>query len=122
MKSKYRIEKQLKVKKNPNLVQTIIKTKKDEHWLDISRALSGPQKNRKIVNVGTLEKISKPESVIVVAGKVLSSGEITKKIKVFALNYSEEAKKKIENAGGKALTILEGIDQKIELKKAIILR
>ena len=58
---------------------------------------------------------------MVIPGKVLSQGEITKK-KIIALNFSKKAKEKIEKAGGKALSILEEIKLNPEMKGLKILK
>ena len=54
-------------------------------------------------------------------GKVLSVGNITKKVQVAAFNFSDEARKKIEQAKGKVLTIQELIQQNPEGKNVRIL-
>jgi large subunit ribosomal protein L18e len=47
------------------------------------------------------------EKIIVVPGKVLSQGEITKKVQVAAINFSKKAKEKLEKAGCETLSIKE---------------
>ena len=49
------------------------------------------------------------------------SSEITKKVEVAALNFSEEAKKKIEDAKGKTLSIQEVLKRNPEGKNVRIL-
>ncbi len=55
MKTKTKIEKQLKRKINPELVETIIAAKKHKGWLEVSSILSSPK--RKKININ-LEKNS----------------------------------------------------------------
>ena len=75
-------------------------------------------KNIVSVNVGTLEKFDNGTVVnveaLVAAGivknsfdgvKILGNGNLTKKLTVKAAAYSESAKQKIEEAGGKAEVI-----------------
>ncbi|MFW6233743.1 MAG: uL15 family ribosomal protein, partial [Nanoarchaeota archaeon] len=52
--------------------------------------------------------VKEGESVIV-PGKVLSKGDINKKIKIIALNFSEKAKQKISNNKGEINYIIEEI-------------
>ena len=59
--------------------------------------------------------------MVLVPGKVLSLGEMSKKVDVAAFNFSAEAKKKIEQANGKIMTIKELLEQNPEGKKVRIL-
>ena len=114
VKSKTKIDKQLKKKTNSALVKTIIAAKKKEAWLEVAGLLSGSKRKRVNPNVEELAK--KEGKIIVVAGKVLSQGEIDKKIKVVAVNFSEKAKEKLLKAGCEVSTILEEIKSNPEAK------
>jgi large subunit ribosomal protein L18e len=98
MKSKTKISKQLERKSNSKLMETVIAGKKNEAWLGIAGILSGPRRNKVCINLEEINKDSKAGEVVVVPGKVLSQGEIDKKIKVVALNFSEKAKEKLLSA------------------------
>ncbi len=63
------------------------------------------QKKKAEVNVYKLEKLCNDGDNVIVYGKVLGDGEITKKINVYALGFSKSAKEKIIKAGGNALKI-----------------
>ena len=95
MKSKTKIEKQLKSKTNTELVETIIAAKKNKEWVKVANILSGPRKKRINLNLEEIDKEVKDGESIVIAGKVLSQGELNKKIKIIALNFSEKAKEKL---------------------------
>ena len=92
MKSKSLIEKQLRKKTNPELVETIIAAKKHKNWLKIAGLLSTPRKKHKTMNLKDINEISKEGETIIIPGKVLSQGEINKKIKITALSFSQKAK------------------------------
>lgn len=109
MKSKTKINKQLRKKRNPFLVDTIIDTRKNDKWMRVSEILSSPRKNKLEKNLDTINKESKEGDTIVIPGKVLSVGELNKKIKVVAFSFSENAKNKILKSGGKISTIVEEI-------------
>jgi len=109
MKSKALIEKQLRKKTNSILVKTAIAAKKNKDWLEISGVLTGLSKDKVVVNLSYIDKESKEGDIIVVPGKVLSMGELTKKIKIVAVNASESAIEKINNAKSTFSTILEEI-------------
>jgi large subunit ribosomal protein L18e len=121
MKTRSKIEKQLQRKTNSNLVETIISSKKNKNWIKIAEILSGPRKNRTNLNLEELNKKIKDEKIVVVPGKILSQGELDKKIKVVALNFSERAKEKLSKSGSEALTILEEIKKNPEAKGIKIL-
>ena len=95
MKKKTLIEKQLKKKTNPELVETIIACKKHKNWLEVAGLMSTPRKKHISINLEDLEKKVKDGEKIVIPGKVLSQGEFNKKAKIIALNFSEKAKEKL---------------------------
>ncbi len=95
VKTKTKIENQLIKKKNPELVATIILAKKNKKWLELASILSGPTRKQYSINLDEIEKQSKAGDIIVVPGKVLSVGEVKKKIRVAAINFSETAREKL---------------------------
>lgn len=122
MKTKSKIEKQLQRKTNSVLVETIIACKKNKAWLKIAEILSGPRKNRTNLNLEELNKKIKDEKTVVVPGKILSQGELDKKIKIVALGFSEKAKEKLKKSGTETLIILEEIKKNPEAKGVKILK
>ena len=74
---------------------------------DLSSRLSGPSRRRAEVNVYELSKLAKAAQgkVIVVPGKVLAKGDISEKVEVACLSISSAARKKIEAAKGKIMTL-----------------
>jgi large subunit ribosomal protein L18e len=95
MKSKSKIEKKLQKKSNSILVDTIIAAKKKEAWNAIADVLSSPRRKRINMNLEDIEKKTKDGEHVVIPGKVLSQGEINKKIKITAFSFSEKAKEKL---------------------------
>jgi len=98
MKSKTKISKQLERKNNSVLVETIIAGKKNEAWTEVAGMLSGPKRNNICMNLEEINKKAKAGETLVIPGKVLSEGEIEKKIKVVAFAFSEKAKEKLLSA------------------------
>jgi large subunit ribosomal protein L18e len=121
-KSKTLIEKQLKKKNNKLLVDTIILAKRNPAWLEVASRLSGPTSKNKNVNLADLEKLSEGSEIIVVPGKVLSGGEITKKLKIAAVSYSDKAREKLIKAGCEVLSIDELINKNKDAKGVKILK
>ncbi len=117
--SKTQISKRIKRKTNPELVETIELAKKN-NLLDLAKKLSGPTRKQVKINLENLNKSK--ESKFLVVGKVLSKGEINKKIKVAALGFSEQAKEKLKKADCKMLTIKQAIEKNPKLDDVKILK
>lgn len=98
-------------KSNPNLVNLIdelIKaSKKAAIWKDLAERLAKPRKLYAVVNVSKIERFAKDKEYVVVPGKVLGYGNLSKAVKVAALSFSRSARDKIESAGGECLRISE---------------
>jgi large subunit ribosomal protein L18e len=76
-------------------------------WRVAEEALRGPRRHMAAVNVGKLNRVASEGSLILVPGKVLGTGEVTKKLRVGALSFSAEGSRKIKEAGGEALRLTE---------------
>jgi large subunit ribosomal protein L18e len=122
MKSKTRIEKQLNKKTNPELVRTIIEAKKKKGWTEIAEILSSPRINKISMNLDKINETAKEGETIIIPGKVLSEGDLDKKIKIVAFNFSEKAKEKISKSKGEFSTILEEIKKNPEAKNVRIIK
>lgn len=122
MKTKTKINKQIERKTSNDLVETIIASKKNNAWNQIAAVLSGPRRQRLNLNLDEINKISKAGEIIAIPGKVLSQGEIDKKIKLVALAFSESAKKKIMEAKSEMETILNEIKKNPSAKGVRILK
>ena len=122
IKSKTKIEKQTKKKTNSILVETIRGCKKNPKWLEIASILSGPRRKLKAMNLDEIEKQAKEGEIIIIPGKVLSQGELNKKIKIIALNFSEKAKEKLLKSKHEILSIIDGIKKYPEAKGVKILK
>ncbi|MBU2496669.1 MAG: 50S ribosomal protein L18e [Nanoarchaeota archaeon] len=105
--SKSRIEKRLQKKANPRLKSLIIllKKQKTDFWLTVAKELSKPKRKSTRVNLFKIDKIAKTNDTLVIPGKVLSYGDITKQVKIAAFSFSEEAKRKLKLAGCKIMKI-----------------
>ena len=89
-------------------------------WKDLAYRLARPRKLMAEVNASKINRYA-GDSVIVVPGKVLSSGKLEKSVTVAALGFSEKAKEKIESAGGKAITIEDLLEINPEGSKVMIM-
>jgi len=75
-------------------------------WKRIAEDLEKPTRIRREVNLYKINKYTRNSETALVAGKVLSLGDLDKKITVAAYKYSKAAKEKI-NKIGKAISIQE---------------
>jgi large subunit ribosomal protein L18e len=104
-------------KTNPQLVALIFdlkaKTRETEApiWRDIALRLEKSKSNWAEANLSKLERYAKDGETVIVAGKVLAAGDISKKLTVAAYDFSDAAAVGIKNAGGKTMTIRQLMDE-----------
>ncbi|GIU68479.1 MAG: 50S ribosomal protein L18e [Candidatus Pacearchaeota archaeon] len=124
MKSKTKIKKQASKKNNPELLKTIraAEKTKNDFWLKIASIMSYPRRKKIVVNLKDIEKLSKEGESIVVPGKVLSMGEIRKKIRIIAFSFSNSAKEKILKSNSEAVYIIDEIKKNPEAKSLKIIK
>ena len=102
----------MKTKTNPILVEAIIKLKKTNP--EVAKELSKPKRKWASVN---LKDINLIDGDVVIAGKVLSCGELDSKRKIVAWSFSDKAKEKILSVKGEAVYITDEIKTNPELNK-----
>lgn len=96
---------------NPLLKDAVAKLKKAYReskrliWLSAAELLSRAGSRRRLVSVAKLARTTKRGDVVLVPGKVLGTGLISHEITVGAFSFTASAAKKIEAAGGEALTL-----------------
>lgn len=108
----------LKEKTNPQLVDTILALKQAGReneapvWRAVAEKLEKPSSSWSTVNVGEIRRVADEDaSVIVVPGKVLGGGYLGEEVTVAAWNFSGQAEEKIEDEGGRALSLDEALDE-----------
>ena len=99
--------KQLQKKLNPVIVETILAAKKHDGWKRVAGILSGPRRKSIDFNLQEISKNAKEGENILIPGKVLSQGEMEKKVKIIALNFSGKAKEKLSKSKNEIVTIIE---------------
>lgn len=107
----------MKKKKNPSLAEAIYLAKKN-NLKEIAKAISIPTRQQANVNLEDLSKAK--EEIIIIPGKVLGTGNLTKKLKVYAISFSKQAKEKLKKSGSEFKTILEALKENPKLKGEII--
>ena len=96
-------------KTSSEIVETIIAAKKNKAWLKIAHMISGPRRKQASVNLIDIEKETKEGDTVLIAGKVLGSGDVSKKVRVVALYFSEEARKKLKAKKCEVVSVKEEI-------------
>ena len=76
-------------------------------WGDVADRLERSRRNWSEVNLSRLSRYGSKGEQIVVPGVVLATGEISTPLTVAAFRASSAARKKIEAAGGRTLSLLE---------------
>ena len=90
-------------------------------WRDLAGRLSKPRRSRAEVNLSHLNRHCGQGCIAVVPGKVLGAGRLDHPICVAAFKFSRTARRKILEAGGKALTIQQLLEQNPEGKNVMII-
>jgi large subunit ribosomal protein L18e len=105
-------------KENPELRALLVHLRKTAKahdapvWGEVARLLARGRHQQTPVNVGHLERLVNGKATVVVPGKLLAEGRLTKPLTVAAFHFSEAAKTKIRSAGGSTLTIAELVKAK----------
>ena len=107
----------MKQKMDASLVDTIIKLKKTNPA--VAKELARPKRRWPAVNLKEIDMI---EGDVLIAGKVLSAGNLEGAKKVVAWSISEKALGKIKEANGTFITIKDEMKKNPELNGLDILR
>lgn len=106
----------LEEKTNPRLVDTILELKRAGReneapvWRAIAEDLERSSRSWPVVNVGELQRVADEDAPLVaVPGKVLGSGYLDRSLDVTAWSFSNQARDKIEDAGGSCRSLAEAI-------------
>lgn len=98
-------------KTNPRLsnlideLETAARETEANVWTDVADRLAAPRRTHAEVNLGRIERYADGERTVVVPGKVLGSGALTKDVRVAAVDFSRSAERKIDAADGTAVRL-----------------
>jgi large subunit ribosomal protein L18e len=93
-----------------NIITELKKRAKEQNaplWKRVADELERATRQRRVVNLSRLNRYTKENEVIIVPGKVLGSGRLEHKLTISAFQISESARKKLEEIGGKIISLLE---------------
>jgi len=115
--NKTKIEKRMVQKMDANLVETIIKLKKTNPV--VAKELARPKRRWPAVN---LKEIAMIEGDVLIAGKVLSAGDLDGAKKIVAWSVSGKALAKIKDAKAEFILIVDEMKKNPELNGYNILK
>ena len=118
--SKTKIEKKALKKTNKDLSKIINTIKKINP--EFAHYLSFPRKKRIEKNLDEIERETEENDVVFVPGKILSCGELKKKIKIVAWKFSQKAIEKIKKSKSEAVLIEEELKKNPQLKGIRLLK
>ncbi|MFP4632635.1 MAG: 50S ribosomal protein L18e [Halobacteriota archaeon] len=104
-------------KQNPRLVDLVDELRSQAEasdagvWSDVAARLDGPGRGHAEVNVAEIERYAGDEDAVVVPGKVLGGGVLSKSVTVAAFDYSSSAERKIAEADGEPLRLEEYVER-----------
>jgi len=100
-------------KTNPNLEELIFELKRISReneapiWRTLAKKLEKPSRVWAEVNIDSIDKHAQAKENILIPGKLLGVGNLSKPVNIAAYSASESAVKKVEKAGGKFMTYIE---------------
>ena len=96
--------------------------RKAPFWKRVLELLSVASRKRTGVNISRIAAYAKEGATVIVPDKVLGAGAIKQKVTVAAVSFSAGAKKAIEAAGGRAISIAEAAKKSMTGKDHIIIK
>jgi len=94
--SKKTIKVRTRAKSNPIIKETVKLGLKQKAWIKIVQFISAGKRNYSTINLRELDHKTTAGDTVLVLGKILSSGNLTKKIKIVALSISKGAREKLK--------------------------
>jgi ribosomal protein L18E len=111
MISQTKLKARTKRKTDSILVDTITEARKNREWNEVAKLLSSSTKRQSSVNLFDIDRQTSAGDTVVIVGKVLSGGELSKKVRICALSISEKANKKLKDNKSEFATIFEEINK-----------
>lgn len=107
--SNTRFKARVKRKTNPALVETLNLANESAGWSKLAKILSSSTRKYSSLNLSQIDAETKEGDTVVIPGKVLSSGNITKKVRICSLSISQSAKDKLKSTKSEYASIAEEI-------------
>jgi large subunit ribosomal protein L18e len=122
MISKTRLVRRARKKTHDEVVKTIREAMKNKQWNKIAKIVSGSKRKYSSLNIGEIENQTSEGDTVVVPGKVLGSGNISKRVRICALRFSDGAKEKLKRNKSEMVSLLDEIKKNPRMDGVKILR
>jgi large subunit ribosomal protein L18e len=107
--SQTKLKGRIRNKTNSNTIELLREGRKQKAWNSVMKIISSSTRNYSSVNLARIDAETKAGDTVVIAGKVLSSGNVTKKLRICALAISDEAKDKLKESKSEYVSLIEEI-------------
>ena len=109
MLSRTKLKRRITRKTHPAIAATIAAALKAKGavWRVVAQRISGPTRRHAAVNLDAVDNATKTGDTVIVVGKVLGSGDVTKKVRICALGFSAAAREKLRKTKSEAVSLLE---------------
>ncbi len=108
--SKTKIKRHLKIKTHPYLKLAISTALKSKLWLHLAKKLAGPTRLQPTLNLSEIDEKTTAGDTVVIPGKVLGSGDLTKKVRIASLYISTSAKEKLKKTKSEWIPLYKEIE------------
>ncbi len=122
MIGKTKIKDRTRRKTNVDSVRTIREALKKDAWEDVAKIVSSSTRKYVSLNLFEIDARSSEGDTIIIPGKVLSKGELTKKLRVCAMSFSEKAVEKIKSNKSEVIYLVDEIIKNPKAEGVKILR
>lgn len=107
--SNTRLKGRIKRKSNPSIVETINLANENESWKSLAKFLSSGSRNYASVNLKQIDQKTTAGDTVLIPGKVLGTGDLSKKVRICSLSISQSAKDKLKKSKSEYASILDEI-------------
>ena len=107
--SKTKIKRHLAKKTSPKIIEAVMLAKKQKAWLPIAKKIANSTRDYASVNLSDIDKKTTPGDTVLIIGKVLASGELTKKVRICSLGISKSALDKLKKTKSEYASISQEI-------------
>jgi large subunit ribosomal protein L18e len=107
--SKTKLKARIAGKTSPNVAAALMLALKNPAWMKYAKLLSASARKYPSINLSEIDNHSSMGDTIFVPGKVLSAGELNKKVKICSFGISAPAKEKLKKTRSIWVYVLEEI-------------
>ncbi len=88
-------------------LKRVSRKNKSRIWKVLAEELSKSRRSRISVNLGQINRLAADDQFVAIPGTLLGGGNLTKSVTVGAFRFTNRARMKLEEMGGKCLSLVE---------------